>query len=216
MWGKLSRTDICNKLLNNENFSFARYGDGEWSCVFGKRGGNCDGHPYNADLGLALSLCYYMGIQPKALRDMGREIMDWQESMQTMIEWCDADVLHNASTQGLLHEFTKALGTRRCVFVGPERLSPIATKLSAPHVIVPLQNVWRWYRQIYGDILDQIDKDVVILYSMSMATKPMIHRIHEEYGDTVTQVDCGSVWDVYAGFPTRRYHQDIIRKGYTI
>ena len=35
-----------NKLKNDEKFSFTRWGDGEWSCVFGAKGHNCDRHQY--------------------------------------------------------------------------------------------------------------------------------------------------------------------------
>ena len=38
--------DIVKKLQSDNNFSFARYGDGEWACIKGKNGRNCDAHIY--------------------------------------------------------------------------------------------------------------------------------------------------------------------------
>ena len=34
------------KIKKKENFSFTRWGDGEWFCVMGVNGQNCDGHKY--------------------------------------------------------------------------------------------------------------------------------------------------------------------------
>lgn len=217
MW-QLDFEGICRKLQDGNNFSFARYGDGEWKCILGEKGENCDNHPYTHDLGLALSLAlcepqsYYLGMQPKSQRDIKSEIDKWLSDMELNIEWCNADILHNASIDDRLGEFFKAMQGRRIIFVAPERLNAVAMKISAIHIPVQLYNVWRWYRQIYGDILDQIDKNAVILYSMSMAAKVLIAKLHDEYGDTITQVDCGSVFDPYCGYRTRRYHAEIIKR----
>lgn len=42
---------MCEKLRKREPFSFARYGDGEWNAIYGKKGANCDGHEYFPDMG---------------------------------------------------------------------------------------------------------------------------------------------------------------------
>ena len=35
-----------DKITNKDNFSFTRWGDGEWFCSMGVPGQNCDGHKY--------------------------------------------------------------------------------------------------------------------------------------------------------------------------
>ena len=37
-------------MLNNENFTFVKYGDGEILCMIGGKGKNCDHHPYSEKL----------------------------------------------------------------------------------------------------------------------------------------------------------------------
>jgi hypothetical protein len=218
---KLTFDTMLTKLEERENFSFQRWGDGEWNSVRGVCGRNCDGSQYYPEQGLALALCLltdqfgYMGIQPFALKRMGAEISEWCQDNRCMVKWCDADIIHDASIADRIPEFVKVLKTRNVIFVGPERLSPIANKLRAAHVKVPMSKVWKWRSTIYSDIQEEIahyGKDVVILYSMSMPTNTLIRQIYLEYGDTLTQISCGSVWDAYAGFQTRRYHKQIIER----
>jgi hypothetical protein len=218
MW-ELTYEDMCRKLAEKENFSFSRWGDGEWQSVFGVNGRNCDGHPFYADLSLSLASVLlqdqvgHMGMQPKAIRDMGEKIDAWCIVNGCGVEWCDADLLHEASIDDRLDELGVQLLKRKVIFVGPHRLKEIAWKFKANHVKVPLTHAWRYYRQIYGDLQDQIDKDVVVLYSMSMGTNVLINQIAREYGDVVTQISCGSLWEPYAyGGVTRKYHKKIMRR----
>ena len=41
---------FTEKFLNNENFTFVKYGDGELLCMLGAKGENCDFHPYTPKL----------------------------------------------------------------------------------------------------------------------------------------------------------------------
>ena len=41
---------FTKKMLNNENFTFVKYGDGEILCMIGGKGKNCDQHPYSEKL----------------------------------------------------------------------------------------------------------------------------------------------------------------------
>ena len=216
---KLTFDDILAKIRATTNFSLQRWGDGEWGSVMGASGSNCDGHKYFPEMSLALKLCLldkqrgYMGMQPLAIEKMGQEIATWCKENKCMVEWCNADVLHEASIADRIGEFVTALQKRKVIFVGSPRLSQIATQLHAAHIIVPLSNVWKWRSTIVSDIQEQIayfGEDVVILYSMSMPTNTVIRQIEMEYGNKVTQISCGSVWDCYCGYQTRRYHQEII------
>ena len=218
---KLTFEVMCVKLLKNENFSLQRFGDGEWNAVMGVQGMNCDSHCYYPEMGLALALCLldkqrgYMGLQPFAMDRMGEKIDEWIANNGCTVEWCNADVLHDASIAGRIGEFIMALRGRKVIFVGPARLSRIATQLQAAHIIVPLTNVWKWRSTIYSDIQEQVSyfgRDVVILYSMSMPTNTLIRQLDIEYGNTITQISCGSMWDAYVGVASRRYHKQIIER----
>jgi hypothetical protein len=70
-------------LGRDEYFSFARYGDGEWSAILGKPGGNCDGHEYFPELRERLAAAvrtprgYYYALQRHAMRTLGFKIVSW-------------------------------------------------------------------------------------------------------------------------------------------
>ena len=219
MWAEFDFDMLCAKLKERDNFSLSRWGDGEWSCVLGRDGRNCDDHPYAKDLSLALATVllqdqrYYMGMQSKAMRDMGDEITRWVRHHGVQIEWCDADIIHDASIADRLDEMYDAMSARKKILVGPSILEPMATKLRAHHVVTPIRNVWKWtFPTIYTDATEQLDKDCVVLYCCSMATEVMIDKVNREYGDTVTQIDIGSAFDPYCNVRSRRYHQQIIER----
>jgi hypothetical protein len=45
-----------------------------------------------------------------------------------------------------------------------------------------------------------------------MASNVIIAQFAREYGNTITQIDAGSVFDPYCGVQTRRYHHKIIER----
>lgn len=213
---KLDYDSLLEMLRDAQNFSFSRWGDGEWNCVFGVEGENCDGMEYDKEMGLSLAAVlmqtqrYYFGMQPKAVKDMGRDIDAWCKENAVDIKWCNADMIHDASIAGRLGEMIEAMAGRKVIMVANERLHPVAERLKCHRVDVPLRHAWRYYRQIYGDLMDQVDKDCVVLYSMGMATNVMIHQVYSEFGDRLTQIDAGSVWEPYCNIVSRRYHKNII------
>jgi len=216
---KLTFEVMCVKLLKKENFSFARYGDGEWACILGDPGGNCDGHPYYRDLGLALELTLlrrqisYCGMQPKATADMGKRIAEWMKYRDCQIDWCDADVIHDASIAGRLPELYSALRGRKVILVGPKHLAPIAMKLRAHHIETSSKYpVWREWTTIYADLVGELDLNAVVLYCASMATEVLLDKAAREYGEAITQIDVGSAFDPMCGVVTRRYHKAIIER----
>lgn len=214
----LTFDDICGMLREKVNFSFSRWGDGEWSAALGREGRNCDGHPYFADMSLSLAAIllepqtHYMGMQPKAMEDMGDEINAWMERHGCSIDWCVADVIHDASIAGRLNELHSALKRRQVLMVAPPYLAPVAQSLSAHHIICPPKNVWKFYDAIYDDIAGSLDRDTVVIYVASMPSNVLIAQFAREYQDTITQIDIGSAFDPYVGVQTRRYHKDIIER----
>ena len=98
--------NLLNNISNSVNFSFSRFGDGEWNCIFNKKGHNCDGHEYFTDLGLELKKIvegipeYIVGLQ-----SLGYSI--WKDDIDklTNINFSDSDILHRASINGVLDLF---------------------------------------------------------------------------------------------------------------
>jgi len=217
MWD-LTFDDMCDKLEGRENFSLARVGDGEWLCILGASGSNCDAHPYYRDLSLSLAFVllqgqrYYMGMQPKATKDLGAQIASWIARNECDIEWCNADIIHDASIADRLEEMFFALRGRKVVLVGPPHLKPIAMRLRAPHIETPSFPAWKAWTTLYADMAEQLDGDSVVLYCSGMATEVMLDKAHDEYGDTITQIDVGSAFDPLCGVCSRKYHKQILAR----
>jgi hypothetical protein len=194
---------LCQLLRSGKNFKFARYGDGEFNAIFGKKGSNCDGHEYFPDLGVKLKNSFskraITGIQPLALT------LPYATEALKLLEGCNlvnADVLHNASIDGQLYKMVEILKDRNVVCVGPAHLVPLFDQM----IIIKDKNCWLDYERTIENIRFLMEPDKVFLLCASMMSEVIIK--HFEY-ETVTMIDCGSVFDPYVKINSRRYHHKL-------
>lgn len=203
---------MCTMLRERENFKFARYGDGEFYCMSGKIGRNCDKHEYFPDLGLALNEAFYsdpkymVGIQPLSVHGGLYQRAIQERSGPKNIY--DADVLHSASIDGRLDQFLECLRGRDTILVGPEHLRPLYLKT----MIIPDVNCWRDYQSIREQLFFKLyeAKDAVVLLCASMMSEVLIHNFR--FLDH-TFIDAGSVLDPYVGKFSRSYHHKLNLNG---
>lgn len=214
----ISTSLLAEALIVRDNFSFSRWGDGEWKALLHPGAGhNCDGHDYFPSLGAALAEVleshprYLLGMQSFAQKRMGDEINTWLAQRKlTDLVWCDSDILHRSSIKDELGAFMGALRQRRNVLVGPARLQPIAAALKAELVEIPLYNAWESYAPTHSQIVRHLEEDTVVLYCAGMTSNVHIDHLWGEYADWVTQIDIGSLFDPFCGIASRSYHQAII------
>lgn len=198
---------LIGKLERNEPFSFSRFGDGEFNCMFGKCGANCDGHQYYTDLGERLNEAWN---DPKgiiAVQRLGYEM--YKDRLEG--EYADADILHRASIKGELDLFLEVLKSRKqdIILVAPERLKnaiPCRTFIE-----VPLKNAWLEYEHTLERIRFHVNKYDIVLYCCGMMAEVLIHDMFnfEPVVDKFTQIDLGSVLDPYVGVNSRTYHKKL-------
>jgi hypothetical protein len=90
------------------------------------------------------------------------------------------------------------------ILVGPTHL--LELNISTLFCRVPMLNAWR----IHNDILDALklnaNPGTVVLYCCGMMAEVLIH---EMYSESITQIDCGSVFDPYVGVKSRQYHHKL-------
>jgi hypothetical protein len=209
---------ICEKLRNREPFSFARFGDGEFNAIYGKKGSNCDGHEYFPDMGKRLREVleskpnYIVGLQPLTLASER-----WPQIQQDFpgIDWVDADSIHNASIDGKLELLFESLNGRDVLLVGPKHLAKFKTN-EWNFIFTPERNCWldysvirdmvyRWWFETMT-VKAFRDRKPVILLSCSMMAEIMLHDMNQQ---STTIIDMGSVLDPYAGVKSRRYHHKL-------
>jgi len=102
---RLTLHDLIKHINNNEQFSYSRWGDGEWQCLLGShRKWNCDGARYYPSLQKRLREIvlgepkYYMGLQQLGMDTLGGRIRDFVKDLD--ITWVNSDIIHSASLNG--------------------------------------------------------------------------------------------------------------------
>ena len=211
---------IVDQLATNTPVAFSRWGDGEWSAILGKRGQNCDGHAYSAELQRDLTQVleakptYYLGLQNAALRRYGPEIEAWLEARHLDLSWVPSDLWHHASMRDQLGPFIEVLRAREVILVGPERLQSLDLPFPlATFIEIPLSNCHEVIdgvvRCLEGAILQH--PGAVISLSASMSANVIVHRVHQQYPHA-TLLDLGSLWEPYVGVINRAYHRKIIER----
>ena len=211
--------DMVRKIRDREPFAFSRFGDGEFACMTGVNGANCDGHGYYPELGKRLKAVlqdnpsYYVGVQPKLMKDSGPDFVNWLRVNGIYRAWVNADILHDASIAGrFIKEFVYELSECDTCFVVPASYSGFELPF-CDAVYVPEKNCWLAYEHVKSQVLDMIaDGDSTFCFSAGMMSKVMIHELWQMFPDR-TYIDLGSVLDPYLGLNTRRYHGQIIERG---
>lgn len=194
---------LITNLKEGTNFSWSRWGDGEFACICqdGKR--NCDYHEYWPDLGEALRVIL---VRPQkhlfGLQRMASERYIRCPEMH-LKEWTDNEILHRASINGYISLFFEALKDREVILIGNHTLSRL-DKFKFRHIEIPMLNCWLSYDVIVSKI--KMPKNAVVLYCAGMASNVLIDHFYRE---DITQIDCGSVFDPYVGRLTRSYHFDL-------
>ena len=206
--------DMLKKLVDRESFAFSRWGDGELSCVMGAEGENCDSHQYFPDLGERLADIlhepqrYYMGLQPKAVRDMGFDLSMYFNEEGIDIDWINADLIHTQSeTIGLEGLFLACKG--RFAVVGPLHLQKLCQRYGLVHIIVPDRNCWKAYEHIKSKIIGTGVRNV--LFCCSMLSNVLIDDCWWIWPDA-TLLDIGSAFSPYAEVGNRRYHSKVLAR----
>ena len=211
-------SDFCNKIKESEPYCFSRWGDGEWNCILGVEGQNCDGHTYFRDLGERLAQIlrkrqkYFLGLQSFALQKMGGRIAEWLQKNTFKKRWINADVFHDASKDERLETLFKVLRQRNVILVGPAHLKKIDTFEPVGFVEVPLRNCWLDYHNIISHLIASYAElqqyDPVVLICSGMPGKVMVDEMSDIQG--MTCIDLGSALDPYVGVKSRRYHKEMV------
>jgi hypothetical protein len=210
---KGSYGDFYNKILNNENFSFARYNDGEWGLIL-KKNPNYSviikrwGEEMSKQGEILKEIVnnpvdYYIGISPWVLKNWGDDMLENSNNHDKMI---NSHIFHDLSKIDFLN-FLELLKIKNTIIVGPKYLSEL--NFYKEHVITPEEFVWDYIE----DILPKLDvvinkyKNPIIVYSASIATNSFIHKMYDKYKNKITQIDMGSSFDPYCGVASRSGHQ---------
>lgn len=206
-----------DKLNAGERFSFTRYGNGEWDCILGLYHQTRSGSQrFTPDLRAALTETlsgHHGGASFPAMQSTGylerlglmSKARAWLAINAPGLDWHDGEVFHRASRRGELAPFVDALRMQRVVVVGPPHL--LALPFASVFVPVKERDCWDEVAEIERRLRGF--SNCVISFSAGPAAKVLIHRLYPEIGGSCWLLDTGSLWDVYAGVKSRKYHSSM-------
>jgi len=210
----LKDIDIWNDNIHkSKNFSFVKFGDGEFFCMMGEEGGNCDFHPYSKELGEKLLDAWYffntldnIYIAEWANHKPGMTSVTKSEKYQYELMDKTPDVnisfvnfeilLQNTLSQNKFNFFKSIKDSKRKkIFVGPTRLFEIEKFLNVDKLIeIPLVNSFSEYDNILESLKSEVVDNSIIMFSSGMPAKSLIHKVLE-FNSNVTCLDFGSGFD---------------------
>ena len=212
---------VIEKLRNNEPFHLSRWGDGEFLCMLGKEGKNCDGHDYTPILSEELNRVWadieecepnqFHLVQPHALRTV-----EGIESFINGKHFDSSDLFVKASQKGELGKLFAALHDKYVILVAPKRFEDWELFKVSKHIVIPGKNCFESFDLINNVIQYKLlhfydnssIRNPVVLYCAGMMSNVLIN----EQPTDETHIDLGSVLEPYIGHANRKYHTEIIEK----
>ena len=193
----MTYSELINNLEQGVNFSWSRFGDGEFNCMYGKKGCNCDGHIYFDTLARRLTKAWNDPRGVVAVQLLARQIHN------ILGDYPDADILHKASIDGKLHYLLTALEGRNIILVGPDHLKSMEFDR---FIAVRTKNAWMEYPNTLEEVNRLVQPNDVVLLCCGMMAEVLIWDM---YSEDITMIDCGSVFDPYCGVKSRKYHHKL-------
>ena len=213
-----------HKINTSNNFAFIKFGDGEFFCMMGANGSNCDQHPYTLDLQKKLinAWNYYCdnkqhdvyiaewADQPGSF-GMPQNILPQKninnpvfvfykqitENKNLNFKLVNFEILLQNTLTQQKYNFYKAIknSKRKKIFIGPERLFPVQKFLNVDiHIQVPLINTFSKYNEILLHCKQASTENAIYIFSSGMPTKALIFELLKEIKN-ITCLDVGSGFD---------------------
>lgn len=193
------------------HFAQAAYRDGEWHCILGTRGGNCNGEKYSPELGAMLrdtllrpvgQWCVFWWSHDSKGRRVRKGALKWLDEHRPPVSWIADRPIGRAMEAGRAAPFWRAVAERRVVLVGPKHLARQDLLRVDSHIVVPDGTAWKHLDEICGNIRGELHGDPIVLFASGMASNVMIHRLWSER-PAATLYDIGAALDPYAGVFSR-------------
>ena len=219
------RTPVCiqdyvDLLSTGFRFVQANYGDGEWACILGHDGANCNGEHYSKPLQKALQdtlhnpphgHVWYGSNPGKKLQDIVSSWLVGEGISQRA--WVYKEIISGANVNGKLHDFIGACRTLGPIIVGPKHLrKPEINDLfnSRGFVAVPDKDAYLAIERTTKDtckFIEETEASLVLVCS-GMASNPLIFDLARKY-DHLTLIDMGACLDPYvANYSRSGYRKD--------
>ena len=211
------------KIEAREPFTFVRYGDGEFSALFGDRSRTSsrsqDLTVPNLGQMMAKSIIkahetdnYFPALRRTAMKSYIRE---WLMDKVSHIHWHDCTTFYKASKHGSLYPFVKAVRELGwpVVVLGPERLKSLDGRVFdiAKFIQIPNKDCWAQRGRVIKE-LRAVQGPAFFSLTAGPAAKPWCWQLYATHKDSFI-LDLGSLLDPYCNPPkiSRSYHKRVVR-----
>tara|TARA_Y100000310_G_C20620430_1_gene782984 strand:- start:907 stop:1638 length:732 start_codon:yes stop_codon:yes gene_type:complete len=208
-----------NLLKEGKKFSFTRWGDGEWLCLFGKQGHNIDCHTYFPEMSKELNNVftnykgYFLATWPQDRPMMARTwnpIKEYLSSKGLNFDWVNATVWEERAIKGTISPLINQLEKMNFIIVSEASKRDLPMKY-VDFIEVPSTNCYLEKSRIKQEMLQMCAKysNPVFGLSASMATNVIVDELYPTIGDECWMIDFGSIWEPYLKPSPRRsrsYH----------
>ena len=206
-------------IKSTDAFAFSRWGDGEFNCLLGVKGENCDGVRYTPELRRDLlrvltdyknahALNYYFGFLEISREIHKDNLRAFMLDYPLVVRWSEGDFLHQANRTGKLFPLIEALRSKDVLYVGPNHLRLLDSNNIVrinTFVEVPAIGAYDEISRIKKDVLNKTKPNQLIGVSMGIGAKVLIHDLYYSIGSDHQIIDFGSVFDGYVGVFSRKY-----------
>ena len=204
----IDTTEFTNKIRNNEQTIFVKYGDGEIACMYNDAGGNCDNDPYTRELGLGLvnSLGLYCYHPSAYIGKWHGE--DGFQRLQHIInvvglpepKFVDYHLVYNDEkvfdTKNLFN-FVKTLqdSSRKKIIISNSNNIKLKKLFNTEDFFeVSSQNWFVNFESILSYLKHQITDNCIVLTAAGMGSKVLIAELLKT-NPTISAIDIGSSFD---------------------
>lgn len=204
-----SLQSYVDKMKRGERFSLARYGDGEFYCMWGKKGQNSNGCKYTEELRQALydsmnhqyDPTFIYGMQRILPHDRARAEKEYPET-----DWHDTEIFSEAVAEGKLYPLIEQLRKMPLVVICNHDVSDAIRKIIPGreiNKIIPIRrsNAYEDRKLVVNECLKYKDEERVYLFSCGMAANAFISELHGKVDGWL--IDVGHIWDPFVGNMSR-------------
>lgn len=206
--------DFSNFIKNDVNFTFTKFGDGEYSCMNFHNGSNCDDDLYTKWLGEELIKSFK---NLSSLKDVyigkwhTKTVVDFFENLTTnKINWVDYHSVMNASPIGNsqfdsfsndhLLEFVKSIrdtNRKKIILSNIKNIKMMKIFKCEKFIEVPDKN-WSFnYYDYEQKLINELQDNCIILTAAGMCSKVIISNLLR-INNNITCIDLGSGFDLLA------------------
>ena len=200
--------ELTNRIKNNEQIIFLKYGDGELEAIYGSSGANCDNDPYTKELGQGLvnSLVLY-SFHPNAYIGKWHGEYGFQR-LQHVIntlqipqpKFVDYHIVYNDEkvfdNQNLFH-FVKTVqeSSQKKIIVSNSNNIRLKKVFNTENFIeVPPRNWFVDFNQYLEKCKSELTDNCILLTAAGMGSKVLIAELLKT-NPTISAIDIGSSFD---------------------